>query len=396
MTAIPRPRTYEGPPVLSYGFRPFFLIGAIYAALAILVWLPRYFGELTLGGVFSPLAWHTHEMLFGFLPAIITGFLLTAIPNWTGRLPLQGTTLLALLSIWLLGRAAIGVSAIIGWLPAMTIDCAFLAVVAATVTREIVAGKNWRNLKVVAILVLLLAANAGFHLEAHYTGNASYAERAGVALVLLLVMLIGGRIVPSCTHNWLVKMNLARPPASNERIDRAIVGITLVALLAWVISPSLLLAGVALLLAAAAQSARLASWAGWRAWRNPLVLILHIAYGFVLLGFALSGAAVFYPDVISASAGVHAWTAGAMGGMILAVMTRASLGHTGRELRADLVTNCLYAAILVSAATCVSAALDPSHAPSLLVVSGLARITAFLGFAMSYGPVLARPRLSAQ
>jgi len=392
MTPIPRLKTYEGPAILSYGFRPFFLIGAVYAALAILMWLPQYFGELTLGGVFSPRAWHTHEMLFGFLPAIITGFLLTAIPNWTGRFPLQGAPLLVLLCIWLLGRAAIGVSALIGWLPTMAIDCAFLAVVAAVVAREVVAGKNWRNLRVVAILALLLASNAGFHLEAHYTRSASYAERSGVVLALILIMLIGGRIVPSFTHNWLVKSNLVHTSASNERADQSIVAIAIAALLAWVISPESPLAGIALLLGAAAQTARLANWAGWRAWRNPLVVVLHVAYGFVSLGFALSGVAVFFPETVPPSAGVHAWTVGAMGGMILAVMTRASLGHTGRELRADWATDCLYAAIVGSALIRIAAALQPRYAMTLLAASGVAWIAAFLGFAIAYGPLLTKPR----
>jgi hypothetical protein len=135
MTPVPRPKTYDGPPILSYGFRPFFLSGAIYSAAAIAIWLPRYFGELTFVTLLSPLAWHTHEMLFGFVVAVITGFLLTAIPNWTGRLPLQGGPLLILLIIWLTGRMAIVFAAVIGWLPAMAMDCAFLAAVTVAVAR---------------------------------------------------------------------------------------------------------------------------------------------------------------------------------------------------------------------------------------------------------------------
>lgn len=393
MTPIPKLKPYEGPPLLSYGFRPFFLIGAGYAALAILIWLPEYFGEAALAGAFSPLVWHTHEMLFGFVPAIIAGFLLTAIPNWTGRLPLRGTPLLALLVVWLLGRIAIGVSGVTGWLPAMVIDCAFLIVLAATVAREIVAGKNWRNLVVLAVLALLLASNAGFHLEARFTGSAGHSERAGVALVLVLIMLIGGRIVPSFTQNWLAKTNPGRLPRAFGRVDQISVAIAVIALLAWAIESSSRLAGILLCLAALAQAARLARWAGWLTWRNPLLLMLHIAYGFVPAGFVLSAGAAFYPDAIPPGAGLHAWTAGAMGTMILAVMTRASLGHTGRELRADLVTNLLYAAVLVSAFSRIVASLDPGHAMSLLLLSGFAWIVAFLGFAIGYGPLLTRPRV---
>ena len=261
MTApIPRIKAYDGPPILSYGFRPFFLVGAIYSAVAILMWLPQYFGELTFVTVFSPLAWHAHEMLFGFIPAIITGFLLTAIPNWTGRLPLQGPPLLALLVIWFLGRIAIAFSGFFGWLPVMALDCAFILMVEAAIAREIVAGRNWRNLKVLAILSLLLATNIAFHLEAHYTGSVAYAERIGVAVVLLLVVVIGGRIVPSFTHNWLTKTRDNRMPALAERADQAIIATTVAALLAWVIDPSSWLAGIALGLAGVSQAIRLASW----------------------------------------------------------------------------------------------------------------------------------------
>ncbi len=393
MAPIPGQTTYEGPPLLSYGFRPFFLIGAGYAALAILIWLPQYFGAATLDGVFPPGVWHAHEMLFGFLPAIIAGFLLTAIPNWTGRLPLRGTPLLALLVVWILGRAAIGLSGLIGWLPAMAIDCAFLLILAVTVAREIVTGKNWRNLVVLAVLALLFASNAAFHLEARFTGSAVYAERAGVALALVLIMLIGGRIVPSFTHNWLANTSPGRLPAAFGRVDQVSVAIAVIALLAWAIEPSSRPAGILLSIGALAQAVRLVRWAGWLTWRNPLLLMLHIAYGFVLFGFALSAAAAFFPDAVSPSAGVHAWTAGAMGAMILAVMTRASLGHTGRELRADPATTVLYAAVLVSAFSRIGAALDPGHATSLLFLSGFTWIAAFLGFAIVYGPLLTRPRV---
>src|SRR5690349_1722508 len=146
MTAIPRLREHSGPTLLSYGFRPFFLFGACYAALAILVWLPLFYGELALPIAFSPRDWHVHEMLYGYIPAVVTGFLLTAIPNWTGRLPLQGGSLMALFAAWVAGRAAVALSGWIGWLAAAAIDTAFLMLVVAAAAREIVAGKNWGNL----------------------------------------------------------------------------------------------------------------------------------------------------------------------------------------------------------------------------------------------------------
>src|SRR3954451_24523014 len=129
MTSVPRLRAYSGPTLLSYGFRPFFLFGACYAALAILAWLPLFYGELALATVFTPRDWHVHEMLYGYIPAVVTGFLLTAIPNWTGRLPLQGWPLFALIAVWVAGRLAITTSAWTGWIFAAVVDTAFLLVV---------------------------------------------------------------------------------------------------------------------------------------------------------------------------------------------------------------------------------------------------------------------------
>ena len=156
---IPRTRPYDGHTLFSYGFRPFFLFGALYAALSILLWLPAYFGELTIATHFAPVDWHVHELLFGFLPAIITGFLFTAVPNWTGRMPLQGKMLILLVVLWANGRVAVALSAIIGWQIAMLIDGAFLVSITLVIAREIIAGRNYRNFKVLIPLTLLAIAN---------------------------------------------------------------------------------------------------------------------------------------------------------------------------------------------------------------------------------------------
>ncbi len=181
MNGIPRLRDYRGPALLSYGFRPFFLFGAVYAGLAVLTWLPIFNGELVLSSAFSAVDWHVHEMLYGYLPAVVTGFLLTAIPNWTGRLPIQGMPLLVLVLVWLAGRVCVTFSAETGWLLAAIVDVSFLALVVAATAREIVAGKNWRNLRVVGLVTLLLAGNIAFHIEAHVRGTAEYGARVGIA-----------------------------------------------------------------------------------------------------------------------------------------------------------------------------------------------------------------------
>src|SRR6476620_2913085 len=245
MNGIPRLRDYRGPVLLSYGFRPFFLFGACYAALAILTWLPFFYGELVLATTLSPRDWHVHEMLYGYLPAVVTGFLLTAIPNWTGRLPIQGTPLLVLVSVWIAGRVFVTVSAETGWLLAAIVDVSFLALIVAAAAREIVAGKNWRNLRVVGLVTVLLAGNIAFHIEAHVRGTAEYGARTGIAAIVLLIVVIGGRIVPSFTRNWLARENPGRLPRPMGRFDVSVIGITAATLALWVVQPIGLLTGVA-------------------------------------------------------------------------------------------------------------------------------------------------------
>lgn len=391
MPPIPRLRAYQGPAILSYGFRPFFLAGAIWAVVAVMVWMPQYFGEISLRTVFQPLDWHIHEALFGYVAAVVTGFLLTAVPNWTGRLPLQGTPLLVLIIVWLSGRAAIAGSAYIGWAATALIDCAFLILVCAAVAREIVAGKNWRNLKVLAVLLMLLTANAAFHVEAHVQGAAFYGKRLGVATIVALVILIGGRVIPSFTRNFLARRGPGRLPASFDRFDKACVVAAVLALVAWTLASDRTMTGGLLVVAGLLHAARLARWAGDRTFADPLVLVLHLGYAFVPIGFILSGFAVLSPSV-PVSAGVHAWTVGAIGVMTLAVMTRSSLGHTGQALHAGPGTQAIYAASLLAATVRIAAALAPEWSFVLLHVAAFAWAGAFLGFVLVYGKALLRPR----
>jgi len=390
VTPVPRLRAHDGPALLSYGFRPFFLLAGLYAGGTILVWLPIFHGELTTATAFAPRDWHIHEMLFGYVAAVVTGFLLTAIPNWTGRLPLQGAPLLVLVSVWLAGRVAVTTSAWIGWAPAAVIDAAFLVLVAAATAREIAAGRNWRNLKVVAVIGVLAIANIGFHLEAHFSGIADYAMRAAIGAIVLLITLVGGRVVPSFTHNWLARAGAGRLPAPFGRVDVATVVVSAGALVLWTALPSGRLTAAGLLAAGLLQFVRLARWAGDRTYREPLVVILHIAYAFLATGFLLTGAGAL--GLVAESAGIHAWAAGAFGTMTLAVMTRASLGHTGRQLTASVATQAIYAAVVVAALARICAALQPDWSTPLLHVAAFAWAAAFLGFGFYYMPILCGAR----
>lgn len=386
MTPVPRLRAYRGPVLLSYGFRPFFLFGAIYAGLAVLAWLPMLYGELEVSTAFAPADWHVHEMLYGYVPAVVTGFLLTAIPNWTGRLPIQGMPLLVLVAVWVAGRVCVTLSAQIGWLPAAIVDVGFLALVIAATAREIVAGKNWRNLRVVGLVTFLFAGNIAFHIEAHVHGHAEFGVRIGIAATVLLLVVIGGRIIPSFTRNWLARENPGRLPAPFGRFDAAVIAVSAATLALWIAQPSGRLAAAALATTAALNFVRLARWAGDRTWRDRLVLILHVGYLFVPLGFLLASLGAL--DLVIASAGIHAWMVGAAGTMTLAVMTRASLGHSGSALVASPATQAVYAAIIIAELARICSSLEPAWSELALHIAAFAWAAAFLGFAVVFGPLL--------
>jgi uncharacterized protein involved in response to NO len=393
MSAAPDLKTYRGPAILSYGFRPFFLLGAIYAGLAILAWLPMFYGRLELWSALTPIDWHLHEMLYGYLPAVVTGFLLTAIPNWTERLPIRGMPLFTLVAVWIAGRIAVSFSAEIGWLLAAIIDAAFLVLVVGAAAREIIAGANWRNLRVIALVILLVIGNVAFHVEAHVQGSAEYGVRIGIAATVLLIVLIGGRIVPSFTRNWLARENPGRLPVPFARFDVAVIGASAVTLALWVVQPAGRLTAAALGVTGVLHIARLARWAGDRTWRDRLVLILHVGYAFVPLGFLLASAAAL--DIVMVDAGNHAWTVGAAGTMTLAVMTRASLGHTGNALAASAATQAIYAAIVIAALARICSSLEPAWSGPLLDIAAIAWCIAFFGFAGSFGPLLVGERRRA-
>jgi uncharacterized protein involved in response to NO len=379
-------RAYSGPALFSYGFRPFFLLGAAWAAISVPLWVWSY-----LAG--SPIPahrdWHIHEMLFGFMGAVIAGFLTTAVPNWTGRMPVVGAPLAGLVALWVAGRLAMVAQFYIGvW--AAVVDCAFLIVFAAVIWREVFAGGNWKNAPVCLLVSLLALANLGFHFNAAL-GSSDIGQRLAVAAGLVLIALIGGRIVPSFTRNWLMARGAVKLPAAFGLIDKLAMALTVVGAGAWVAAPFEPFAGGLLVLAGLANLVRLVRWRGWQAHQEPLVWILHLGYGWLAAGQLLLGASLFVPSV-PYSAGVHAVTAGAIGVMTLAVMTRASRGHTGHPLAADRVTTAIYLCALGAAAFRVAAPFDPGLMPVLMAVSAALWVLAFGGFALGYGPLLLRPR----
>lgn len=385
-------RNYAGPTILRQGFRPFFLGAGTWSALAVALWLGEITGYVALPTVFDPAVWHAHEMLFGFLAGVIAGFLLTAIPNWTGRLPLRGRGLALLAALWVLGRVAVGISALIGPLLAAVLDLAFPVALCLVVLREILAGRNWRNLPIVGVLAVLVASDLLSHLEPlGLAATGRLGLRLGIAALAVLITLVGGRIVPSFTRNWLAKRGEPRLPRPFGRLDRLAILASIAAGLAWTLAPEASASGVLALLAAISGGARLAGWRGLRTLAEPLVWVLHLGYAWLVLGWTLLGAAILLPAFESAAA-LHALTAGAMGTMTLAVMTRASLGHSGRPLHAGTGTTLCYGLVGVAALLRVLAPLVPGGTALLFGLSGLAWIGAFGLFVALYGPLLAAPK----
>ena len=380
--------TYRGPAFFSYGFRPFFLGAAIFCGFAIPAWVLILAGA---GIRSAPRDWHVHEMLFGFLPAVITGFLLTAIPNWTGRPPVRGMPLMVLWTLWLAGRLVIAVPWLAPLVPAL-VDGAFLVVVAGMVWREMVAGRHWSLAPLGGVITLYAGANILFHVLALRGAETDLPERMALALVMMLLALIGGRVTPNFTRNFMVQEGMSERPAPFSRFD----GVSLVlvggAAVAWAVQPQDMLTGWMLVAAGSANLVRLSRWRGWVTWREPLVLILHLGYGWLVLSLLALGGAILGLGLQTADA-VHVLTAGAVGAMTLGVMTRASLGHTGRPLHAGSLTVLMYALVNLGALLRVLGSAAGLPANLMLGLAAVGWSGAYILFAVVYGPLLCRPSI---
>jgi uncharacterized protein involved in response to NO len=388
--AIESPR-YQGSAFLSYGFRPFFLFAALFAGLAVPTWTLILSGTGQALFFYAARDWHVHEMLFGFLPAVMTGFLLTAIPNWTDRPPVRGIPLLSMLLVWLAGRLVIAVP----WPPPLVtviVDGTFLILLAAVVWREIAAAKAWDRLPIGVLIGLYASANILFHLLALRGTDTDLPEHMAFAFIMMLLTLIGGRITPTFTGEYMTQHGLEEKTLVFSRVDGLSIMLTGIAAVSWISLPQAMATGWVLLAAGAANLLRLSRWRGWMAWREPLVLILHVGYGWVALSMLALGAAILGMGLRPADA-VHALTTGAVGSMTLAIMTRATLGHTGRPRHAGPMTVMIY---LLANLGAILRVFGTSTGLSTNVVLGLAAAawsSAYLLFAITYGPYLSRPSL---
>ncbi|HJP67680.1 MAG TPA: NnrS family protein, partial [Sphingomicrobium sp.] len=278
MLKLRKKRMAAAPPFLRGGFRPFFFGAATFALIGMTLWLAVLWGLARLPSGFYGAAWHRHEMLFGFVGAAVSGFLLTAIPNWTGRLPIAGKPLLLLFALWALARVFVLVSGLTGMWLAAIFDVGLFLALSALALREVVASKN-RNMAIVALVFLLGLADAADYLGTAGFISADIGWRGAVALMVIMISMIGGRIIPSFTRNWMVKRGaLENLPTQPQRFDLLVIASTAISLFFWLGFADHWLTGVMLVLAAGAQTLRLVRWSGHRTGTDPLVLILHVGY----------------------------------------------------------------------------------------------------------------------
>ncbi len=385
------------PALLGRGFRPFFLLVGVHAVLFVPAWLGILAGWLPPPDWPGLTQWHAHEMLFGFVGAAVAGFLLTSVPAWTGRPPVVGARLAALVAVWLAGRAAMLLAGALPGSLVTALDLAFLPALAAALAPSLRRAKR-RHGVFLLILGGLSAANLAVHLDARGVapGLAPAGLRGAVDLAALLVAILGGRITPAFTANAFQRDGVDARLLARPWLDRLAVGTVVAYALADLVVPRSLASGAFALAASLALAARLAGWQGLRARRDALVWSLHAGYAWLALGFAC----VAIADLggrLPWTTGVHALTAGAFGAMILAVMTRVGLGHTGRPLVAPRGATLAYG--LVSAGALVRT-FGPLAAPSLafplLVASGVLWSGAFASFLAVYAPILLRPRVDGR
>lgn len=378
----------SGLPLLTMGFRPFFLAAGLFAVFAVPAYLALLDGVIAAS--FSPVSWHSHEMLFGYTAAVFCGFLLTAVPNWTGAPPVRGWRLLIVASLWLAGRVVMWLSAELPAFLVAVIDLMLLPALAALVAPALVSARNRRNYVFFALMALLTLANALMH-----AGNAGWLSvewaRRGqflaLDIVLLMIALIGGRIIPAFTGNWLRQQRIAGEIAARPRLDRvSFLAMAAIALADLAAGDRSLAVAVACLLAASVAAVRLAGWRGGRTLNEPILLVLHVGYAWLMVGLALRGIDILAAG-FSGAAALHALTIGAIGTMTIAVMSRATLGHSGRPLRANSLLLASYVGVSVAALVRLAGGLwSGIDYGSVLLASGVAWTLAFVAFLAALGP----------
>ena len=379
----------RGPVLWQYGFRPFYLLASLFACVSLLLWVAQYAGILPMPYLAGPL-WHGHEMLFGFATAVIAGFLLTAVATWTQQPPLRGAPLVALALLWLSARALVLTPFPAAATAANTL---FPLMVAAAVAVPLIRTRNRRNLVFIGLLALLglLAAVMHLALSGIFAVPAALGLRAGLDVVLLVIVVIAGRVVPMFTNNGVPGAGATRQPMLEHAAPATIV----LLLVADLGQANTAVVGTLAALAAVVHAARLLLWRPWRTWGAPLVWILHAGYAWLALHLALRCLATL--GWVTPSIATHALTVGAIGSMTIGMMTRTARGHTGRPLQAGAAETAMFALMQLAALARVGGGIfAPSMYATGVQLSGLAWSIAFGLYAATYWPVLTRPRIDGR
>jgi uncharacterized protein involved in response to NO len=387
----------RGPaPVLSYGFRPFFLAAGAYGALSLAFWVGTFAGIVTLPTGLAPSLWHGHEMLFGFAAAVNSGFLLTAVSAWTGSPPINGGRLASLVALWLVGRVAFWLTDFLTPFAVAALDLIYIPVLIIFVIVRLLGAGQRRNLVFPILLGLLFAANLLYHLEAvgWGAGTARVSLHMSVYVFALLIAAISGRIVPSFTANALKELGDDADIRSIPVVEKLVMVAMVTAAVADLLIPGGTIAGGLALVAAILLTLRMRYWGTLRVLNQPILWILHLGHVWLVAAFAcsaVSGLTGLFP----AGATLHAFTSGAIGTTVIGMMTRVALGHTGRELKASPITVVAYFLVTGAALVRVAAvAFAPLYTNSWILASGVLWSLAFALYVVIYWPVLTGPRIN--
>jgi uncharacterized protein involved in response to NO len=379
--------------VFNLGIRPFFLLSGVFAVVLMALWIPAFTGGRALSTYYGQIGWHSHEMIFGYAAGVIAGFLLTSVRNWTGLATATGGSLAALVALWLLGRILPFFSATLPvWLNSV-VDLAFLPALTANIGVPLARHGEKRNLLFLPLMLGLFAANLLVHLEllGLVAGIARHGIFLGLYLIILLIVIMGGRVIPFFTERALLGVVIKRRPLIEWLAPLTVIAF----MLAEILFPNSEVAGALAGLAAIINGIRVVSWYSRRYWQVPLLWVLHLGYGWIVVGFLLKAAACF--GLIAPQFTVHALTVGGIGVLTLGMMARVSLGHTARPLRVE--SSMIIAFILINLATVLRGllpAIFPLWFSQLVSLSGMLWIAAFLMFVIVYAPILTRPRIDGQ
>ncbi|MBV8124272.1 MAG: NnrS family protein [Paucibacter sp.] len=373
------------PPLFRLGFRPMYLLAAVFAALSIPLWLASYAHP----GIALPrvnLLWHMHEMVFGFAAAVVVGFLFTAARNWTGLWTPRGWPLAGIAALWILGRVAM----LLPYSPFSALaDLLFIPAATAPLVYVLWRSGKRRNLPLAGLLMLMFVANLCFHASvlAYASWSAIGAVEAALLVLAVLSTVMGGRVIPGFTTN----MAPGSKPRSFPRLDKAGIALIISASLAWALGMPAWLTAPLAAASGGVQLLRLALWSPQRTARYPLLWILHLAYAWLGGGYLLLAAAAL--GFASTSTAIHAIAVGGMSSLILGMVTRTAIGHTGRPMRAEHHELWIFVAVQLAAAARILANLLPGWREVLLLAAGAGWVAAFGLYTIIYGPFLCAPRV---